>query len=1650
MAQYTVTASTSVVLINSLDTPYTTVLLSSIMNPGHIVGIRDGTGSALIRTQPIVVSTTKGVYFFDKTFSTLITEPFGSVSVSSKDPSTWQLLNTAGFFTSLSNAYLTSISSQYAYVNQVSSAIDVVSTSVIGNIAITNTIFLNGNTKISGDIVVTGDVDLLQTLGVNRQLSISSGLTVGDAFTALSSLRVVGNLVVGGFMSTQNSLFVQDSLYVDQNIDANAALVPKYLSVQTLYLDKLNVGGGIQSAYDITTQSNAYIGQDILSLGSTTIGSTLSVKGQTAVYGGFYSDSNLTTNSLSTLGSVAISKDVSVEGTVVVQGTASTLGNSIFIARQTGVKEYSVFDDAVNVTGISQFKVLAVGGSATISSIQVNSAALIQGDALSYGSTFIVGKEFEILGNLAVGGSILGSNSYVSISTGVSTLSDLGVGANLVVGDELSVRGGLFVQNGVSGVSTLLVKGNLSTNVLTMRGDVTVLSNIFVPAILGTSTLGAPIDLSISTLTLSNTLYVTSWGKVPLLDINEYPSKIIAGDATITYADINVGGILNNRSTVDQTSYTGDSKLWYATQVRASTIVANSLVSSLVIGPVGTTIAPGTDYLFTVAMTSILNSTLSSVVLYASTVNVSSLQSDSLFGDGAGLSNINSFRSSVYASSFFGVNGYSLDISAQTIRTQYMTVKDKLTVVPNPFLSSIELWIAAGYDSEINGNIQTSYTGLNWSRTIGPSFDYYAKAVAGNSNISSPLYVAVGADSRTQYTIQWSENSRNWLPITSGGFEGLTSGIRKGNSVVYNSNLGLWVAAGNNEGTKSTLMYSTDIQNWYCANNAFSNVTDFVAASPTGFVALGTSVKYSGDGINWSDTATTSISLDTVAFGLAKNGPTTSYVWVGTSNRSIYISSDDGYTWQAPGYTTLANIVSLVYSGSNWLGVGSNIIQYSADTELWSNVTTTFAEDVIFNAVAYNSNQGRWVAGAVSTTADKSLWSSSNLQTWNSALSGGFSTSISGYGVGYSVFTSSTYTFAAGKAAFSGITPVEQAILQVFSNGTGNYVASNSLTMNNASNVFQSEVRGIYGSIDGPYHYVAVGGGEVPQKTIGRSLTGAPGSWVPAITGGFSTVGYGITHFGTNWIAVGDAQTTLNTIQYSPDGANWFGTNTAAAMNQGGRGITLGAGALANTLIAVGKDSAKSTILKSTDGYTWSPAIGSYFTVQGNAVAGGSNTTGPNFIAVGEDTRGYASTILQSQDGLTWSNVATGGFTGAGYGVAHGRTTTSVYAYVAVGYDANSNKTIQYSLDGGNNFAPVTSGAFTKAGYGVGFNTLSNLFFAVGEDVIATRNATIKYSGDGANWSNISTGSGFLSQTTLGAAFGLYTQQVLNTQLSPYIEFSNLIFYESAFPILYPRPTVRIQSSFMVLNETMYMNLSSQMIINSNVPYNESTVMTVYGNIYTSSLVYTGPFIPTDTLYVSSLNVSTLSSFNVLESRSFTTPSLAFNTGVSKANSISTFATSYMDIQYGRYSSTNMLNINGALYTTANIPTKQKTGIYLSSPQYDLDIHGTFGTSSFSTAHFFAPAYVQTTATGEYIHDSYLTFYSGNEGTSVPASNLFTTTVSSFTVNNILHVNLSSQNVGIYTREPQFTLDVRSQTYVQSLSTPLLNTSLLFLTLQSA
>lgn len=1962
MAQvYAVTASTSVVLVNTVGTPNTIVYLSSIRYPGHLVGIRDTTGSPLLTTQPIIVSTVEGIKFYDGTTSTLITQPFGSLTVASKDPTTWQILNSVGFFTTLSNAYVSSLTATTGTVSLLSSVQEFTSSSVIGRVTITKSIDLGGTTQIVGDITVGGTVDFFSTLEVFGRLTLSSLMFANDTVTGLSSVTIGGDLQVGGTLSTLNDLRVGRTLTVGGEAFADGATLSKLLSVQTLQTTSLDLAGGLQAAGFLSTGSTLRIGSFLQILSTSVLQSTVTIGGGLAVSTQLTTHSSVQTQIFSTAGSAVVRSEVSVRGSTEILQTLSTSA-SMNIRRGVGVDGLTYGGGDVTVEGLSRFRVLTVAGPATVSSLHVVSSLRVGGDALSYGSNFTTRQDLIVLSTVGIGGPLLAPTVHAQIQGSASTLQTLGIGTSLDVGGSLTVGGSTLVGTTLLGISSFRSEGSISTGSLTAQGRLDVM-NFFSTGTLGASTLGAPIDLNISSLTLSNTLFVSAEGRVPLFETTAYPQKLFVGPAPPESAEVNVDGVLRTHSTLNQTTLQDYSKLWTIVEGQTSTLLMTTLLSTSILGDttvvkpsltnrgsvltgsfganpnlfcssnlsssyitattsflgpsggakvafgnglwvtvgspsspaapqqsiltspsgytwstavsggfpfggtdvlyaggrwlatgcntgagptiqqsltgtswsatigsfnaatggygaalayngsnlwvsagsnpgltglkysgtggtwsnatlippipfvgagvgfgggrwvasdgisqlvtstdgqtwlllgqplgktrfvyngslwvaggpatsgnpltsihvsptgvtwipitsggftdrctdvvwdpealvwyatgvtqpptqtilltsgdglnwtpiflpsgigranglgIGTLQMPDTDSYFTVNLTTRMNTLLSSFLLTASTVKVSSIESSAFFGDGQGLSNVVSFRPSVNASSFFAKDAYTLTISTQRFQSEFVRVADTVTVRENPFTSSVNLWIAVGGDSEPTGNTQTSFTGFSWIRGLSTSFEFYGKSIAGNCNLNNPLYVAAGGDSRTDHTLQWSTDGRTWSPISEGGFWVAEGGVKQGNSVAYNATVGRWVAAGNALGTESTLLHSVDGLTWFPGSNAFSNAATFVAAGPTGYLALGpTGVKYSGDGILWSNSVTP-VQFDTVGYGQVTVGPLTVNGWMGTSNLTTYESQTGGILWDPLG-TSLKKITSVTYGGGLWVGVGCNRIQYSSNAVSWSGVTTAFGEDTIFNTVAYNSNQGRWVAGALSTTAERSLWSSSNLLDWIPAQSGGFSTTVLAAAAGYGVFTSSLYTFVAGKASFNGVTPLSQTILAVSTTGAGSYLTSNSLTQSNASNVFESEVRAIYGCATQPYRYVAVGDGETPQKTIGRSQTGEANTWIPAITGGFSTTGYGLTHYDGLWFAVGDTQASTNTIQYSADGANWFGTNSGLALRSGGRGIGVGVGALFSTLVAVGRDPGNSTITTSQRGSVWTPTLGSYFTPQGNAVAGGDY----GFVAVGTDSRGSASTILQSADGSFWTNTFTGGFSGGGFGVAYGGG-----SYVAVGADAAINKTIQYSTDGGTSFFPSLTGGFTVAGYGVAYNPTSNLFFAVGQDLGTFRNATVKYSGDAMNWSNISSLAGFQSQTILGAGYSVFTQPVLITEKIPYLEFSNLIVYDRSEPLLYPVPTVRVQSSFVMFNESLMMTLSSQMIIRGATPYSASTVLTVYGDIYASSFLYTGTVPASDTLVVSSLVVSTLSSIVTLEADFLTTPSLAFNAPDSKANLISSFQTTVFSYPTNLSLTVNALGINETLFVTSGLPFAQQIGIGTATPSYELVVKGAFATSTLSTSYVFGLSSFQATAPeGPSLQDPLFSLITTQtEAKAVSGQNTLVATPSSLTFNSVLSVTPSTQCVGVYTQTPAFTLDVKAKGVLQILSTPQVTTSLLFLTLQSA
>jgi len=176
-SQYsTITSNVNLLLVDTRNitafSPYITYV-SSVSLPGRIATIRDATGNCTSNNN-IIVSTTKNVYFADGTNSISIKQPFGYISLSSRDTNTWDIINTFAFPNPEGNTNVSSI-----YVN--------------GNI---DTNFLNVKSYISTAYLNTASIstnNLKANMISTTNLETTNILTqeiVGNTIQ-LSSLRMV-------------------------------------------------------------------------------------------------------------------------------------------------------------------------------------------------------------------------------------------------------------------------------------------------------------------------------------------------------------------------------------------------------------------------------------------------------------------------------------------------------------------------------------------------------------------------------------------------------------------------------------------------------------------------------------------------------------------------------------------------------------------------------------------------------------------------------------------------------------------------------------------------------------------------------------------------------------------------------------------------------------------------------------------------------------------------------------------------------------------------------------------------------------------------------------------------------------------------------------------------------------------------------------------------------------------------------------------------------------------------------------------------------------------------------------------------------------------------------------------------------------------
>jgi hypothetical protein len=669
------------------------------------------------------------------------------------------------------------------------------------------------------------------------------------------------------------------------------------------------------------------------------------------------------------------------------------------------------------------------------------------------------------------------------------------------------------------------------------------------------------------------------------------------------------------------------------------------------------------------------------------------------------------------------------------------------------------LWVAAGTTGMpgFGYSLQWSVNGSNWFAASSGEFLGQANAVAYNG---SNLWMSVGVGTTANDSIRYSPDGSNWYSISSGGFykPGMPATCR-GFSVSYANNL--WLATGASSNPQGTIQYSGDGYFWSNVNSGgfkspsllYTTLGGVTYGSNLGlWIAVGnsnssteTAIQYSPDGSNWSPAASGSFSAYGfgVAVGLVLPPPVSQALFVaaglGTSPLTSLSYSTDGNTWnpiKSGGFSSNEGH-AVGYNGSNlWVAVGqgsgTNAILYSGDASNWSNVNTGGFGSNTGNGVAYGN--GLWVATGLASTALNTIQYSGDGRNWSNVLNGGFDNG-GGLFVGFSVAYGNGIFVAAGAGTGS------TNSLQWSSDG------SNWNNILSGGPVNWQGVDLYYGfgvAYNGSNLWVATAlGGDVTTESLLYSYDGS--NWGFASSGGFSInyttpgfhycIGYTVSYGNGIWVAIGENPGGGASIQWSSDGFNW---NNAVSGGFGCSNWNGSAGVNYNSnlglWVATATTSAPS-IQYSSDGSNWSNATSGYFPVSGYGVASGlvvPQVLQGIFVAAGNGGGiSQEGSLLYSTDGSNWLPANSGGFSYFGLYLGRNVGYNGTNLWIAVGQAAGTGS-ILYSSDG-SNWSNSISGGFDAGGIGVGYG--NGLWVTTGTAYYAGAN-TILYSGDGSNWSN--------------------------------------------------------------------------------------------------------------------------------------------------------------------------------------------------------------------------------------------------------------------------------------------------------------------------
>lgn len=493
----TITNSVNLLLVDTSvitsNKPYV-AYVSSTSIPGRIATIRDSTGYLSSPNQQIIISSTKDVLFNSNVSSISITQPYGFVSLISRDKNTWNVINNYAFpgptVAYVSSVYATDgifaqsyfaslyVSTPYVNTSNISSFNLVASNSISTNSLFTNRISTNSLQVNNSFIAPTAQITSLSTVSANIVFLSSGSILVNS----LSSFNIQANSILTNSITT-NSISTPNVL---TNSISTTNLRASTISTNMLFAP--NISSINFQASNIFT--NNIITNNIITSGISTnnfLTNSISTNNLFA--------SNISTNFL--LANVVSTNNVLTNSI----STANILVNSI---STNNLQANTISTNILNTTNISSIR----SWFNNISSVSINSGSIrnanmiitsnITASNLSLndgcnGTFFTVSSFFDLnlnfhrllkYTNVNDSNYVASDWSYFPAKNGLELSNNNILNVNNITSSNISVLNNLYINNTISALApaTSIFIANL-TNFLS--NDVIGINNLGISLING-------------------------------------------------------------------------------------------------------------------------------------------------------------------------------------------------------------------------------------------------------------------------------------------------------------------------------------------------------------------------------------------------------------------------------------------------------------------------------------------------------------------------------------------------------------------------------------------------------------------------------------------------------------------------------------------------------------------------------------------------------------------------------------------------------------------------------------------------------------------------------------------------------------------------------------------------------------------------------------------------------------------------------------------------------------------------------------------------------------------------------------------------------------------------------------------------------------